>query len=331
MQREIDVISEVTRVLNLEGQAMLRCAERLQGDGPKRAMTLALELLRDSLSQGGKIVVTGIGKSGKIGQKIAATLCSTGSLAVYLHPTEGLHGDLGLVSPSDVVLALSYTGNTEEVVRLLPALRSMRVKVISICGNLQSKLALQSDVCLDGWVEQEACPHNLAPTTSTTLALAIGDALAVTLMQLRGFDAQGFAQNHPGGSIGNRLTLRVSDLMHQGDGVATVSPEASIDEVIEGLTRKMLGGVLVVDGSRLLGLIVDGDLRRALQKREQFFSLKAQDLMTRSPIVVAPETMAKAALELMENRPSQISVLPVVGQDGHWKGLIRLHDIIRAF
>lgn len=328
----MDTLSEVTRVLQLEGRAILECAERLTRDpSAAEAIRRATTLMRDSLEKGGKIVVAGIGKSGKVGQKISATLCSTGSLAVFLHPTEGLHGDLGIVRPEDVVLALSYTGNTEELVRLIPSLKALRVPIVAIGGKRNSKLGEQCDVWLDAAVEQEACPHNLAPTTSTTLTLALGDALAMALMQLRGFDAQKFARNHPGGSLGNRLTLRVEDVMHRGADVPVLGPTASMDEVVVASTQKKLGAVLVVEGEKLLGIITDGDLRRALSHRERFFHLKASEVMTRSPVTIAPETLAKAALELMENRPSQISVLPVVDGSGNWKGLVRLHDLVRAF
>lgn len=324
-------VMEVRRVLSCESRALLDCEARLGLAEPGRAIGQALERMSDSLERGGKIVVTGVGKSGKVAQKIAATFCSTGSLAVFLHPTEGLHGDLGLIRSDDILLALSYTGNTEELVRLLPSIRARGVPVVGIGGNPASRLASHCDVWIDGSVAQEACPHNLAPTASTTLALALGDALAVALMQIRGFDARAFALNHPGGSLGNRLNLRVADLMHRGESVPTVGSEAFMEEVIGVSTRGKLGAVLVVDGPKLEGIITDGDLRRALRHREGFFKLRAGEVMTRSPVTVAPEAMAKAALDLMENRPSQISALPVVDEAGHWKGLVRLHDLVRAF
>ncbi|MGZ3707823.1 MAG: KpsF/GutQ family sugar-phosphate isomerase, partial [Bdellovibrionota bacterium] len=281
----------------------------------------------------GKIVVTGVGKSGKVGQKIAATLSSTGSFAVFLHPTEGLHGDLGLVSSRDVIVAISYTGNTEELVRLLPSLKSLRVPIIAISGNRSSALAEQCDAMIDAYVEAEACPHNLAPTTSTTLTLALGDAMAMALMQLRGFDAKSFALNHPGGSLGRRLNLKVSDVMQRGEAVATVTADASMDDVIMALTRKMQGGVLVVDGPKLLGLITEGDVRRALKHREKFFTMKASQIMTSKPITTTPETLAHSALALMENRPTEISILAVVETPGsdHWAGIVRVHDLVKAF
>ena len=330
MTQPKDWISEVRRVLSCEGQALFDCAQRLEKDTSANGVRLALDLMQQALARGNKIVVAGIGKSGKIGQKIAATFCSTGSQAVYLHPTEGLHGDLGLVQSGDVVLALSYTGNTEELVRLLPSLKSLKIPVVGLGGNRNSKLASQCDAWIDGAVDQEACPHNLAPTTSTTLALALGDALAVALMQWRGFDAQSFAQNHPGGSLGNRLHLRVADVMHQGDAVPCVTHQASMDEVIVLATQKSLGAVLVAENEKLLGIITEGDIRRALQHRERFFMMKAGEVMTQSPITATPAMMAKAALELMENRPSQISVLPVVDEEGRWKGLVRVHDLVRV-
>jgi arabinose-5-phosphate isomerase len=328
-----DVVAEVTRVLKMEGQAILDCAGRLErkGDAAAESIRKALSILQSSLQAGGKIVVTGIGKSGKVGQKVAATLCSTGSLAIYLHPSEGLHGDLGVLSKKDAVLIFSYTGNTEELVKLLPSIRDLGVPVIGIGGNAQSKIAQVCDAWIDGFVEQEACPHNLAPTSSTTLALALGDALAMALMQLRGFDANAFAHNHPGGSLGRRLHLKVADVMHQGDAISTVSALASMDEVVVAATHRPLGGVLVVDGPKLLGIITEGDIRRSLKHREKFFQLKAQEVMTAQPVTVRSDAMAKAALELMENRPKQISVLPVVDEFGHWKGIVRIHDLISSF
>lgn len=327
------ILTEVSRVLQMEGDAIRDCAQRLsQPDGPAaKAIVHSVELLRASLVSGGKIVVTGVGKSGKVGQKIAATLCSTGSLAIYLHPTEGLHGDLGVLKREDVVLLFSYTGNTEELLRILPSMRSLGCKIIGVGGNAQSKIAQSCDAWIDGAVSQEACPHNLAPTTSTTLALALGDALAVALMQLRGFNAQDFAQNHPGGSLGRRLHLRVSDVMHQGDAVAKVTANSSMDEVVVAATQRPLGIVLVTEGAKLLGIITEGDIRRALKHREKFFDLQAVEIMTARPVTVRPELMAQAALELMENRTQPINVLAVVDQNDQWQGVVRVHDLISSF
>lgn len=327
---DIEVIREVIRVMELEGKSLLSCVERIRAGSSGPGIARAVRLFKESLDRGGKIIVTGIGKSGKVGQKIAATLSSTGSLAVFLHPTEGLHGDLGVIAPNDAVLALSYTGNTEELVKLLPSFKSLRVPVVGLGGNPASRLAQQCDAWIDGAVEQEACPHNLAPTSSTTLALALGDAIAVALMQLRGFDARAFAKFHPGGALGNRLNLRVADLMHGGERLPRVSGDASMDEVVVVSTRHKLGAVIVARGSRMEGIITDGDIRRALQFREKFFSMKASEVMTRNPVSVGPDAMAKDALAIMENRPSQISVLPVVDADGNIQGVLRLHDLVQT-
>lgn len=323
----LDVVQEVCRVLRLEAESILECAGRIESadSGIRRAISL----MQSSLESGGKVVVSGLGKSGKIAQKLVATFCSTGTLAVYLHPTEALHGDLGVLRAGDVVLAISHTGNTDELIRILPSLKSLRIPLIGIGGNPRSKLAENSEVWIDGSVPSEACPYNLAPTTSTTVALAIGDALAITLMQLRNFRPESFAQNHPGGGLGKRLNLTVAELMHVGDQVPRVPLTAQIEEVVVIATEKKMGGVLVVDGDQLVGIITDGDIRRSLRHREKFFELKAQDVMTAQPIVADPEMKAQTALELMENRPSQISVLPVV-REGTWVGLLRLHDLLRS-
>lgn len=321
---------EILRVLKMEADAIRACGERMERAAKPALPDAVLEIHR-VLENGGKIIVTGMGKSGKIAQKIAATLSSTGSLAVYLHPSEGLHGDLGIVTAQDIVLALSYTGNTEELLQLVPSLKSRNIPIIGMGGNPNSRLAGACRFWIDAKVEQEACPQNLAPTTSTTLALALGDAMAVALMRLRGFDADSFAQNHPGGSLGKRLNLKTRDLMKTGDDVGTVTASTAMDEIVLTLTRKKLGAVLVTEGNRLLGLITEGDLRRALQHKERFFTLRAADIMTRTPVTVRPDTPASEALVLMQERESQISVLPVVSSKGEWEGLLRLHDLVRSF
>jgi arabinose-5-phosphate isomerase len=325
----IDMIKEVKRVLEMEGQAILHCASQLQEKFLSESIQKSIVLFQQSLEQGGKIIVTGVGKSGIIGKKIASTLSSTGSLAVFLHPTDCLHGDLGIITHKDSILALSHTGNTEELMRMVPSFKSLGVPLIGLGGNRHSQLAESCDAWIDGSVTQEACPHNLAPTSSTTLALALGDALAVALMQLRGFDAEKFAKNHPGGSLGKRLSLTVAALMHSGDSIPVVAPQASIDEILIVNTLKKMGAVLVVEHQRLVGIITDGDLRRALKHREGFFKLQATDLMTRNPVVSTAGRMASSALDLMENRASQINVLPVVDLEGHPIGIIRVHDLIK--
>ncbi len=331
MSPKESVQKEVLRVLKMEGQAILACADRLQSPASAPKLQEIVELLSRAIDQGGKIVLTGVGKSGKICEKIAATLCGTGSLAVFLHPTEGLHGDLGIVTAKDVVIAISQSGNTDELIRLIPALKKRGTPVIAMSGSQTSKLVQLSNFWLDTAIEQEACPHNLAPTTSTTLALALGDALAMALMQLRGFDATAFAGNHPGGSLGRRLHLTVNEVMHSGDSLPRVAPSAGMEEVIHISTQKKLGAVAVMESSgKLSGLVTDGDLRRALAHREKFFNFQAQEIMTTKPTTVRPEQMASEALELMENRPSQISVLPVVDAQGKCVGLVRLHDLLQS-
>lgn len=330
---DAEVLSEIQRTLNLEAEAILATGRPLSTLNDPRTMAWlkATKLLEATLARGGKIVVTGVGKSGKIANKIAATLSSTGSEAIYLHPTEGLHGDLGYVRPLDTVLAFSYTGNTEELLRIIPAFKAMKIPLIAVTGNLRSKLSEQSDAVIDASVAQEACPHNLAPTTSTTLSLAIGDALAVTLMKLRNFDAESFARNHPGGSLGRKLNLTVAETMQKGDAVGCVSEETPMDQVVIMSTTKRLGAVLVVREKKLLGLVTDGDIRRALQHRERFFNMRASEVMTKNPATAIPEMPARDALALMENRISQISVLPVIDRDGNWLGLLRLHDLLQSF
>lgn len=309
-------------VLEAEAQSILAARERLD-DGFNRCV----DRIVNAVASGGKVVVTGVGKSGKIAAKIAATLASTGTPALFLHPTEGAHGDLGVVSSKDVLLALSYSGASDEILKLLPRLKALGAGIISIVGNTASRLAQESDGVLDGGVAAEACPLNLAPTSSTTVALALGDALAVALSKRFDFKEEDFANNHPGGPLGRRLTLRVRDLMKKGSELPWVEPLSPVDMAIAVSTEKQLGAVLVRDGRNLVGLITDGDLRRALKHREKFFTLKAGDVMTPGPVTIAADELALRALQLMENRTSQINVLPVT-DGGACVGLVRLHDLI---
>lgn len=317
---------QVGELLRMEAEAIEETARRLD----PREVERAVELLARTR---GKVVLIGVGKSGNIAQKIAATLTSTGTVAVFLHPSDASHGGLGLVSTDDAVIILSNSGETAEIVEMLPHLEHRRVEIIAIVGNTRSTLARRAQVVLDASVGQEACPLGLAPTTSTTVALAIGDALAMTLMQVKGFEAEDFALNHPAGRLGKRLTLKVGDLMHGGAEHPTVSTAAPLLEVVRAISLGGLGAVNVIDaGGRLAGIITDGDLRRTLEKcgLEDLEKIVSSDIMTHNPIIAAPDMLAYAALQLMEDRPSQIAVLPVVDSDARAVGIIRLHDIVRS-
>lgn len=317
---------QVVALLRMEADAVARTAARLAPEPVDRVVGLLAACP-------GKVVTVGVGKSGHIAQKVAATLTSTGTPAVFMHPSDALHGGMGIVNgDADVVIIFSNSGETPEVLELLPYLQHRRAPVVAIVGNMSSTLARRADVALDASVEQEACPLNLAPTTSTTVALAVGDALAMTLMGVKRLTPEDFALNHPGGRLGKRLTLKVSDLMHSGEGNPTIGATATLLEVVSAISSGGLGAVSVVDvEGRLEGFVTDGDVRRALQNTNlsDLAALTAHDVMTRRPVVVAPDMLAHAALQLMENRPRQIAVLPVVEQDGRAVGLLRLHDIVR--
>jgi arabinose-5-phosphate isomerase len=317
---------QVVELLRMEADAVARTAARLGAAEVERAVALLA-------SCRGKVVTVGVGKSGHIAQKAAATLTSTGTTAVFLHPSDALHGGMGLVTEGDVCLFVSNSGETAELLELLPYLQHRHAPVLAVVGDTESALARRADVVLDASVEQEACPLNLAPTTSTTVALAVCDALAMTLMSVKKLTPEDFALNHPGGRLGKRLTVRVSDLMRGGDDNPTVGTGATLLEVVQAISLGGLGAVNVCDGNgHLAGIVTDGDVRRALQRMqlEDLKGLTAEGVMTREPVVVHPDLLAYAALQLMENRPSQIAVLPVVDGDGRCVGLLRLHDIVRS-
>ncbi len=323
------LIKTFIHTLDLEAQALRQACDRMEHTpdlGP------ILDTAAQRIKNGGMVHVIGLGKSGKIAAKIVATLSSTGTPATFVHPTEALHGDLGVVRPHDVVLALSQTGNTAEVIEVIPYFRSKGAWIIAMTGNADSKLAQSSDCTLLTLVQREACPHNMAPTTSSTLQLAMGDAFAMALMKSQNFSVEEFAKNHPGGALGRRLTLRVSDLMKPLAQIPCVDESASTTDVVDLSTAHKLGAVCVVNtaDSSLVGVITDGDIRRALRLREQFFKAQAKDIMTRSPMTCQNTDLAFEALQFMENRPSQISVLPVVDHKNTLVGLVRLHDLVQS-
>ncbi len=277
----------------------------------------------------GRIVVTGMGKSGHIGGKIAATLASTGTPAFFMHPGEASHGDLGMITDRDVVLALSNSGETHELLTILPLIKRLGVPLIAMTGKPGSNLAREADIHIDVSVEKEACPLGLAPTSSTTAALAMGDALAVALLEARGFTEQDFARSHPGGSLGRRLLLHIGDIMHRGDAIPAVSEEASLRDALMEMTAKGLGMTAVVDPARrVLGIFTDGDLRRALDRGTDIHSSRARDLMTRSCKIASAGALAAEALEIMER--NKINGLLVIDDEQRLIGALNMHDLLRA-
>ena len=324
--------SALTRCLQQEAAAIADTASRLCAE----QVEAALRLLQHCSDQSRKLVISGVGKSGIVARKIAATFSSIGLTAIYLNPLDALHGDLGVVVQGDVVLLLSNSGETEELVELLPHLARRGVATIALVGRLQSSLARACAVVLDGSVDREVCPLNLAPTASTAVAMAIGDALAAVWMERAGVSSQDFALNHPAGALGKKLTLTAADLMVPVANLKPLSPAAPLQEVISSLTDAGVGASWVAsqqDSYKLIGLITDGDLRRALQDSdsETWRHLCASDLMTSDPITVEKDTLAIDAMELMErNSLKEISVLPVVQNSGTLVGLLRLHDLVQA-
>lgn len=278
-------------------------------------------------SSKGRVVLTGMGKSGLIARKIVATLNSTGTAAIYLHPTDALHGDLGMVRSEDVVILISKSGNTEEISNLLPMLKRLNVKLIAMCGNRDSKLAQDSNIFLNVSVKEEACPYDLAPTASTTATLALGDALAVSLLKKRNFTALDFAFLHPGGSLGKRLSLKIKEVMITGDRIPKVKKITSMKDVIFEITSKRLGTTCVVDDEgKLAGIITDGDLRRLLEKTLDISGLFAKDVMTTKPKVLKEDYLASFALQQMEN--FKITSLVIVDDQNYPIGIVHLHDLI---
>ena len=307
--------------LDIEAAALLGLKARLD-----ERFLKAVDMM---LGVQGRVVVTGMGKSGHIGRKIAATLASTGTPAMFVHPGEASHGDLGMIKTVDVVLGISNSGESDELVAILPVLKRQGVPLIAMTGGLSSSLARHADVVLDTSVEKEACPLNLAPTASTTAQLAMGDALAVALLDARGFKPEDFARSHPGGSLGRKLLTHVSDVMRQGDEVPRVGPQASFSDLMREMSSKGLGASSVVDADgRVLGVFTDGDLRRLIEKGADLRGLKASDVMHAQPRTIAAEALAVEAAEMMELH--RITSILVVDDAGHLCGAINTNDLMRA-
>ncbi len=318
---ETSLLQSARRVLLAEAQALQEASSRLDGEFDR-----AVDLLD---VQQGKVLLTGIGKSGIVAQKIAATFCSLGQPAVFLHPVEALHGDLGLYSPGDPTVVLSRSGNTGELLRLVAQLRTLGSPVIGILGAADSALGSLMNVVLDASVRAEADPHNLAPTASAVVALGLGDALAVGLMERRGFTPEDFARFHPSGQLGRNLRLTVSQVMHPLQSVAVAAAEDPLRKVVIEMTQRSLGAACVLDPEgRLIGIVTDGDVRRALRNHDDIRGVLACDVMTSRPATVSPNASVHEALRIMEDRPSQIAVLPVVDEATKlFAGLVRLHDL----
>ena len=314
------MIAHARQVLEIEAKSLMEISGNLD-----ESFTKACEML---LACKGRIVVSGIGKSGHIGRKISSTLSSTGSPSFFVHPAEASHGDLGMVTNEDIVIAISYSGESSELSLITPVLKRESTKVIAITGNKNSTLADLADLTLECRVSHEACPLGLAPTSSTTATLALGDALAIALLRAKGFTETDFARSHPGGSLGRRLLTRVSDLMKIGDEFPKITPDANIQEAIVEITSKKLGMTAVMDNEKLLGIITDGDLRRVFQKTKSLENILARDVMSLQPRTIQHNALAAEALQVMEN--SSVNQLIVTNELGEPFGALGMHDLLKA-
>ncbi|MBI5750476.1 MAG: KpsF/GutQ family sugar-phosphate isomerase [Nitrospinae bacterium] len=315
------IIEQAKRVLMIESKAIEALVDRIGED-----FVQAVELIYKC---SGRVVVTGMGKSGIIGKKIASTLASVGTPALFLHPADGIHGDLGMVTKDDVIICLSNSGETEELLKLLPVIKRFNIKLIAITGNTKSTLARSGDVVLDVSVDEEACPWDIVPTASTTATLAMGDALCIALLDKRGFKKEDFAIFHPGGSLGKSLLLTVNDLMHKGDTIPIVREDAILKDVIYEISSKKMGVTAVVDGKMVLkGIVTDGDLRRLLEKRRDIFEITAAEIMSKNPKTIDKDELAAKALQIMEQY-SITSLLIVDGKNSP-TGIVHLHDLLKA-
>lgn len=316
------VIEKAKQVLRIESEAILSLIDRIDDNFVK-----AVDLL-DKCK--GRVVITGIGKSGIIGKKISATLASTGIPSLFLHAADAVHGDIGMITRKDLVIAISYSGETDEILNLLPTIKRFDVILVSITGNIHSTLANKSDIILDASVKEEACPLGLIPTASTTATLALGDALALALLDKRGFKEEDFAIYHPGGSLGKKLLLRVGDIMHTGDKLPILNITAPFKDVIMEISSKKLGITIVVDkDNKVVGIITDGDLRRLMEKREgDIFKITAQEMMSTDPKIIEKHALTAEAIQVMEKY--SITSLVIIDGNKNPSGIIHLHDILKA-
>jgi len=317
----MDYLAEGKNIINQEARGLLELAEKLDQNFEK-----AVTALKDC---SGRIIVMGVGKSGIIGRKVASTLASTGTPAFFLHPGEAGHGELGMITDQDIILIISNSGETSEILNILPSLKSMGIKIINMCGNNTSVLWRNSDINLNIKVSSEADPNNLAPTTSTTAALALGDALAIVILKVRQFQPEDFAKLHPGGSLGKKLTMKVSDLMHKGDMVPKVNKDATIKEILFVLTKIGLGIAIVVESDNtLLGVFTDGDLRRLIENEKDFINIKISRVMKKNPKTISADELAYNALSKMKD--FKITALVVTDASNKVIGVVNIHEILRA-
>lgn len=324
MSRSSDnVIKDAKKVISIERKAVTELEKRFNNSEFNENFVDAVDAI---FKCKGKVVITGIGKSGIIAQKIVATFNSTGTYSIFLHSADSIHGDLGIVREDDVVILISKSGDTSEVKQIIPTLRDLGVKLIGILGNTNSELAKVCDMVIDASVKEEACPHNLAPTSSTTIALVIGDALAVSLLQKRNFRKEDFAFIHPGGSLGKKLLLKVEDIMTSGNDVPMVKESTSMKDIIYSISSKRLGCTVVTNGNTVKGIITDGDIRRLLEKTLEIKNLTAKDVMSRNPKLIPKETLAKRALELMED--NKITSLIIADKKNKLQGILHIHKLI---
>lgn len=319
----MNYLKTIQDVLALEAKVITDATERITQDQADQV----IELYKYLTEQRAQLVFTGVGKSGLIAQKLAATFCSLGLPSFFLHPTEALHGDLGRLRSQDALVLISKSGNTEEVVKLLPFVSTPKERMIALVGNKNSELAKASGIVFDLQVEREACVNNQAPTTSSTLAMAMGDALAVMYESWVGLSREGFAQNHPGGLLGKVLRLKVHDLMWKKSDCPCLPSNSTLQDVIIAMTSKPVGGCAIIDGNEFKGIIVEGDIRRTFTKDNQGLDTSVMDILNAGPVSVQSDALAYEALELMEKRENQIYLLPVLEANGEFLGFIRLHDL----